>query len=328
VKALTIERPGTANVLDLDRPEIGPDEMLIESKAVGVCHSDFELLNGTYIIPIDYPTIPGHEWSGEVAEVGPQVKDFKPGDRVVGECVIGDDHFGFSISGAAAEYFKVRPEWLHRLPDELSHTQGALVEPFTVAYYATVAADGIDASDTVVILGAGPIGLCCLAAVRGHGGRAVVVDPVPERSAVAERMDAVGAFEPGDGVVESVRALNDGRLAEVVIEASGVPAAMAGALDVAGQGARLVFVGIDTGNRAEVALGQMQSKELRARGIIGSPNVWPQALRFLARTGIDLSPVVTAQYPLDQGTDALAAAKNVRENIKVHMVRDAGSQVA
>jgi L-iditol 2-dehydrogenase len=328
VKALTIERPGTANVLDLDRPEIGPNEMLIESKAVGVCHSDFELLNGTYIIPIDYPTIPGHEWSGEVVEVGRDVDGFTPGDRVVGECVIGGDHFGFSISGAAAEYFKVHPEWLHRLPDELTYTQGALVEPFTVAYYATLAAEGIDASDTVVILGAGPIGLCCLAAVRGHGGRALVVDPVPERRAVAEQMGANAVFEPGEGMADGIRGQNDGRLVDVVIEASGAPAAMASALDLAGQGARVVFVGIDTGNREEAALGQMQSKELRARGIIGSPNVWPQALRFLARTGIDLSPVVTARYPLERGTDALEAARNVRENIKVHMVRDGGSQDA
>jgi L-iditol 2-dehydrogenase len=322
LKALTIERPGEAAVRDLEPPEIGPDEILVESKAVGVCHSDFELLNGTYIIPVSYPTIPGHEWSGEVAEVGREVAGFKAGDRVVGECVIGDDHFGFSISGAAADYFKVRPEWLHRLPDELSHTQGALVEPFTVAYYATIAAEGIDASDTVVILGAGPIGLCCLAAVRGHGGRAIVIDPVAERRAVAERMGADSTLEPGEGNAEHVAELNDGRLAEVVLEASGSPAAMAAALDLAGQEARLVFVGIDTGNTVPVALGQMQSKALRARGIIGSPHVWPQALRFLARTGTDLSPVVTARFPLDRGTEALNAARNVSDNIKVQMVRE------
>lgn len=324
MKAFTIERPGETHVRDVDPPAIGPDEILIESKAVGVCHSDFELIDGTYIIPVEYPTIPGHEWSGEVVEVGRDVESFRPGDRVVGECVIGNDHFGFSISGAAAEYFKVRPEWLHRLPDELSHTQGALVEPFTVAYYATVAAEGIDASDTVVILGAGPIGLCCLAAVRGHGGRTIVVDPVAERRSVATRMGADAVFEPGDQLDDAVAELNGGRLAEVVIEASGSPAAMASALDLAGHEARVVFVGIDTGHRAEALLGQMQSKALRARGIIGSPNVWPQALRFLARTGIDLSPVVTASFPLERAVDALAAAKNVAENIKVQMVHDGG----
>jgi L-iditol 2-dehydrogenase len=325
VKALTIERPGTARVLEVEEPKIGPDEILVESKAVGICHSDFELLGGSYIIPVEYPTVPGHEWSGEVAAVGSAVDRYAPGDRVVGECVIGDDHFGFSISGAAAHYFKVRPEWLHRLPDELSHTQGALVEPFTVAYYATLAADGIDASDTVVILGAGPIGLCCLAAVRGRGGRALVVDPVRERRSVAETMGADTVLEPGNSLTQAVAELTDGRLADVVLEASGATGAMAAALDLAGHEARIVFVGIDTGNQAPAALGQMQSKALRARGIIGSPNVWPQALRFLARAEIDLSPVVTARFPLDQGTDALEAAKDVTRNIKVHIEASNGA---
>lgn len=321
MKALTIEQPGAVSVLDIDRPEIGPDEILVRSKAVGICHSDFELIDGTYIIPVDYPTIPGHEWSGEVVEVGTKVDSFRVGDRVVGECVIGSEHFGFSISGAAAEYFKVRPDWLHRLPTELSHTQGALVEPFTVAYYATVAAEGIDASDTAVILGAGPIGLCCLAAVRGHGGRAIVVDPVRERRSVATEMGAEAVLDPaGDGLLEAVTELNGGAGAEVVIEASGAPAAMATAFDLAGHEGRIVFVGIDSGNRAEAALGQMQSRALRARGIIGSPNVWPQALRFLARTGIDLTPVVTARFALDRGTEAFEAAGDVTGNIKVHMV--------
>jgi 2-desacetyl-2-hydroxyethyl bacteriochlorophyllide A dehydrogenase len=324
VKALMIESPGTATVADLERPDIGRDEILVASRAVGVCHSDFELLNGTYIIPVDYPMVPGHEWSGEVVEVGSSVREFEPGDRVVGECVIGSDHFGFSISGAAAEYFKVRPEWLHRLPDELSYPQGALVEPFTVAYYAIQAANGVNASDTVIVLGAGPIGLCCLAAAVGHGARVVCVDPVSRRRAIAAKMGAAEVLDPKDGeLAAQVAELNEGRGAEVVIEASGSPAAMSSALDVAGFEARVVFVGIDTGNPASALLGQFQSKALQARGIIGSPDVWPAALRFLARTGIDLSPIITARFPLGRATDALDAARLTSENIKVQMTTDA-----
>jgi L-iditol 2-dehydrogenase len=313
------QQPGRAEVVDVDRPAIGPDEILVGSRAVGVCHSDFDLLSGSYIIPVDYPTVPGHEWSGEVVEVGREVTSFKPGDRVVGECVIGSDHFGFSISGAAAEYFKVRPEWLHRLPDELSYAYGALVEPFTVAYYAVVAAEGVNASDTVAVFGAGPVGLCCLAAAVGHGARTIVVDPVPERREIAQRMGASAAIEPGDGLAERI-AEAAGEAPQVVIEASGNAAAMASAIDVAAFEGRIVFVGIETGERSEALLGQFQSKALSARGIIGSPNVWPAALRFLARGGIDLSPVITASYPLEQATEALEAAQRTAENIKVQMV--------
>lgn len=316
-----IREPGRAEVVEMDRPEIGPDEVLVASRAVGVCHSDFELLDGTYIIPVEYPMIPGHEWSGEVVEVGREVTSVAPGDRVVGECVIGTDHFGFSISGAAAEYFKVRPEWLHKLPDELSHAQGALVEPFTVAYYATVAAGGVDASDTVAILGAGPIGLCCLAACTGKGATAIVVDPVAERREIATRMGAVAAFEPGPGLADQIAGVA-GAAPQVVLEASGAPVAMASALDIAGFEARVVFVGIDTGGSAETKLGQIQSKSLTARGIIGSPNVWPAALRFLAGTGIDLSPVVTARFSLAEATEALDAAQQTDRNVKVQMVNE------
>src|SRR5947209_462288 len=165
MKALMFEGPRQAVVADLEEPRIGPDEVLVRSRMVGICHSDFELLDGHYIIPISYPVIPGHEWAGEVAEVGPEVSTVRPGDHVVGECVVGPggrDHFGFSINGAGAEYFKARAEWLHKLPEGMSYTLGALVEPFSVAYNATLAAGGVDPSDVVAVLGGGPIGLLCI----------------------------------------------------------------------------------------------------------------------------------------------------------------------
>src|SRR3954462_1407882 len=150
MKALVFEEPRRAAVVDVDPPQIGNDEVLVRSRNVGICHSDFELYEGRYIIPVAYPIIPGHEWSGEVAEVGAAVTTLTPGDRVVGECVVnnGDDHFGFSISGADAEFFVAKASWLHKIPEELSFSQGAFVEPFSVAYNATAAADRIDASDS------------------------------------------------------------------------------------------------------------------------------------------------------------------------------------
>ncbi len=317
MKALMFQGPNQAEVVEAERPEIGPDEILVASRAVGVCHTDFDQLTGRYIIPISFPTIPGHEWSGEVVEV----TSFKPGDRVVGECVIGEDHFGFSISGAAAEYFKVRPEWLHKLPDELSYAYGALVEPFTVAYYAVQEARNVNASDLVAVLGAGPIGLCCLAAAKGLGADVVVIDPVAERRAIAERMGAIATLEPGEGLAERLAQVA-GEPPQVVIEASGNPVAMAAAVDLAGFKSRLVYVGIETGDSAPAFLGQIQSKELSIRGVIGSPNVWPAALRFLARGKVDLDAVITASFPLERATEALDAARRTDENVKVQMVSE------
>jgi len=174
MKALQFVGDNRCQVNDVPIPEIAEDEVLLAGRSVGICHSDLELLAGRYIIPFEFPVIPGHEWSAEVVAVGKAVKGLGRGDRVVGECVIGRDHFGFSISGAAAEFFVAKEAWLHRLPDNVSWTQGALVEPFSCGYYATVRADNVDASDTAMVLGAGPIGLGVVAAAAGKGARVIV----------------------------------------------------------------------------------------------------------------------------------------------------------
>src|SRR4051794_31301564 len=179
MKALVFEEPRSASVQELDVPSVAADEVLVRSRNVGICHSDFELYEGRYIIPVSYPIVPGHEWSGEVAEVGGAVTSLRPGDRVVGECVVnnGDDHFGFSIGGADAEYFVAKASWLHRIPDELSFAHGAFVEPFSVAYNATVAAGGIDASDSVAVIGGGALGVVLSPAAPAAGGAGTPVEP-------------------------------------------------------------------------------------------------------------------------------------------------------
>lgn len=324
MKALQFLGDSRCAVNDVDVPRIEDDEVLLASRCVGICHSDIELLHGRYIIPFSYPVIPGHEWAGEIVRVGRKATRFTTGDRVVGECVIGTEHFGFSISGAAAEFFVAKEAWLHRLPDNLNWTQGALVEPFSCGYYATVRADNLDASDTVVVLGAGPIGLGVVAAAAGKGARVVVAEPEAERGALALRLGAEAVVDPAEpGFAEAVRAQTGGQAASVVFEASGKPAAMAAALEVAGFRARLVYIGIDVGGKAPAALGLIQSKELQIRGIIGSPGVWPQTLRFLSRAHVDLSPLVTKSFALSEGADAVSAVLHDRTQIKVHVTSGA-----
>jgi L-iditol 2-dehydrogenase len=320
MKAVQFQDVDELALAEIDTPSIKDDEVLVASRSVGICHSDFELLEGRYIIPFDYPIIPGHEWAGEVVEIGRDVTDFKPGDRVVGECVIGEDHFGFSISGAAAEYFVARPEWLHRVPEQLTDTQAALVEPFSCAYFAAMRADNLNASDTAVVFGAGPIGLSCVAVASTLGARVIAAEPNPSRADLARQLGAEEVVDPtADGFLDTVMELTRGRGADVVLEASGQPAAMAATLEVAGFNARLVNIGIDVGRSASAQLGLIQSKQLQIRGSIGSPGVWPQTLRFLARTGLDLSPMVTRRFTLDEAPDAYTAARQTGENIKVHI---------
>ena len=105
----------------------------------------------------------------------------------------------------------------------------------------------------------------------------------------------------------------------MVIEAAGAPRAMASALELAGQEARVVYVGIDVGSHAQAQLGLIQSKALRIRGVIGSPGIWPKTIRFLASGIVDPTPIVTATFPLADALDALAAARDTASNVKVHI---------
>lgn len=323
MKALVFEAPSKAVVTDVDRPEIDRDEVLVRSHAVGICHSDFELYEGRYIIPVDYPIIPGHEWCGEVTEVGAAVGGLKPGDRVVGECVVGPggcDHFGFSISGANAEFFKAKGEWLHMLPDELDYTAGALVEPFSVAYNATVSAGGVDPSDHVAVLGGGPIGLLCLMAAAANNATVTLVEPQKARRDLGRSLGARQALDPtGYDFRDAAAEATNGHGFDVVIEASGSPAAMAQAFQIAGHGARLVYVGINIGAEVPAQLGLVQSKALRMRGVIGSMGLWPQTIRFLASGAIDPRAIVTATFPLADALAALDAARDTASNVKVHI---------
>jgi L-iditol 2-dehydrogenase len=322
MKALVFEQPESAVVRDVDMPTVSADEVLVRSRNVGICHSDFELYAGRYIIPVSYPIIPGHEWAGEIAEVGSDVTTLRPGDRVVGECVVnnGDDHFGFSISGADAEYFVAKASWLHTIPDELSLMQGAFVEPFSVAYSAAIAAGGIDASDEVAVIGGGPIGLLCAITAATMGGAVTLIEPQEHRRKLGLEIGAKQAIDPSAGTLsEQVDEVTGGRGFDVVIEAAGVPAAMASAFPLAALGGRIVLVGIDVGGSADVEIGLVQSKALQVRGIIGSAGLWPRTIRFMATSGVDPTPLLTATFPLREGTAALEAARDTSRNVKVQI---------
>ncbi|KQV25576.1 zinc-binding dehydrogenase [Yonghaparkia sp. Root332] len=318
MKALRYVAQDTPQVDELPIPEIADDEVLVAARSVGVCHSDIELLEGRYIIPFQYPIIPGHEWSGEVMAVGSKVTGLQKGDGVVGECVIGDDHFGFSISGAAAEFFVAKESWLHKLPEGVSWTNAALVEPFSVAYYALMRVGNVNASDTLVVLGAGPIGLCVTAASAKLGAKTIVVEPSEHRREKALSLGAHVAVSPDE--LEAVLSReSDGRGASVVIEATGRPEVMAQALEIAAFKGRVGYIGIDVGREAPAKLGLIQSKELTITGSIGSPGVWPDTLRFMAQAGIDLTSLVTQRFDVATATDAVEAARNPAQTIKAHI---------
>jgi L-iditol 2-dehydrogenase len=305
-------------------PQLGPEDVLVRSKVVGVCRSDIELLEGHLDaqLGVPYPVVPGHEWSGEVVEVGAAVTNVKPGDPVVGECVIAPNHwFGFTYNGAAAEMFVAPSSLLHRLPESLTYEQGALVEPFTIAYRAIRDSGWLDAADVVAIVGAGMIGQCALSVARAMGAVTVVVEPNTNRAGLAERMGADVVINPAgqEDLGKAVQRTTGSDGADLVIEASGNAKGLASTLELARFAGRITNIGICADRSVSAPLGLIQAKDLSVRGTTGSPGVWPQALRFVERHEIDLSPVVTQTLTFERAAEALRAANDTETNVKVHI---------
>ena len=325
MKALVFEAPDRPAVVDAPMPGIDDNGVLLKMRAVGICHSDYELLAGRYIIPISYPVTPGHEWCGEVVETGRNVSNFRVGDRVVGECVVKlpdrIHHFGFSLDGADREFLTARPEWLHKLPDGVSDKQAALIEPFTCGYYAVMRSGGTNAAETVVVSGGGTIGLVSAAAAIGMRARTIVIDPLAHRRETALKLGADAVIDPvNEDPVERVKALTGGRGADLVIEAAGHDNSLGLVFDLVREEGRVAMVGINIGRKIASHLGNIQIRNLTVRGCIGSPGVWPDAIRFIERTGIDLSPIQTHDFPLTDAVKAFELGKQSDKCIKVTLL--------
>jgi threonine dehydrogenase-like Zn-dependent dehydrogenase len=326
MKALIFETPNKPVIADVPMPSIKDTEVMIKPRTVGICHSDYELLAGRYIIPISYPVTPGHEWCGEIVEVGKAVKNFKVGDRVVGECVVKTPerlhHFGFSMDGADREYFNVNPDWLHKLPDSVDDMRGSLIEPFTCGFYAVLRSGGTNASETVVVSGGGTIGLVTAAAALGMGARVIVADPIARRRDIARKLGAE-AIDPTDRGPEQVKDLTGGKGADLVVECAGHDASIASVFDYACQDGRISMVGINIGRKIASNMGLMQLKNLTIRGCIGSPGVWPAAIRFLEKTGIDLSPIQTHKFALTDAVKGFELGQDPKACIKITLTTGA-----
>ena len=242
---------GFLELRDVPEPEITDDEVLIEIKAAGICGTDVHVKHDTF--PYWPPVILGHEFSGEIVEVGNSVSDWKVGDRVVGEphtlhcgkCFLcRKGHIqnclekrspGWGIDGAFTRYMKYPTNLLHRIPDHMSFEQGALVEPAANTVTDIIDRQAIEVGDFVVVLGPGPIGLLAAQVARVAGAREVMIVGAPAdeelRLSTARRLgvEHVVNFAEADPV-ERCMALTGGKGADLVIECSGAPPAIAQAV--------------------------------------------------------------------------------------------------
>lgn len=249
MKAYVIEKPNLCVMKDVPTPKINPNEVLMKTLTSGICHSDYDLMKGEYILPLHFPIIAGHEFCAEVVEVGENVKNVKIGDRVVGECNIGcgvcpicqqiagfcpdANHFGFTQDGSHQEYFKANGDWLHVVPDQIDNNTGAMIETFSIAFKGFHAAGGVDGSDVCVIYGGGSVGACAVAVSRAMGAFTIVVEPIAFKRELCKKLGADVVIDPTtQDVMAEVAKYSGGLGADLVVECSGNAGAMAQTLDV------------------------------------------------------------------------------------------------
>ncbi|MGQ9575632.1 MAG: galactitol-1-phosphate 5-dehydrogenase [Thermoguttaceae bacterium] len=322
MKALVLVEYNRLEIREVPEPEPAADEVLVEVKACGICGSDVHGMDGSTGRRRP-PIIMGHEASGVIARVGPEVRGWSPGDRVTfdstiscGRCrfcsagfmnlcdhrrVLGVSCEEYRRDGAFAERVAVPQQILYRLPEGLGFHRAAVAEPLSIAAHA-VHRTRIRLADTAVVVGAGMIGLLALQLLRVAGcARVFAVDIDPARLELARRLGAEETFQAGQvDVSAEVLRRTAGRGADVAIEAVGLGPSVQAAAACLRKGGQLTLVG-NLAPTVELPLQAVVTRELTLSGSCASCGEYPACLEMLARGTIDADPLISAVAPLDEG---------------------------
>jgi len=306
---------------DVPMPQVDDDDVLVRVKAVGICGSDLHGYTGETPRRIP-PCIMGHEASGVVELIGKKVRGLSPGDFITfdstvycNQCpscrqgmvnlcdnrrVLGSSHRTWRRDGCMAEYVVV-PWWItYRLPDGLSFEEAALVETASVGMHAARITP-IEVNDLVAVIGAGPIGLCAIQAVKVRGaGRVVALDIREERLAMARELGASHTINPAREDVAGILRHVFGRPdVDAVLEAVGLPNTLELAWKLAKKRGNITLIG----NVAPVSfpLPEVVVRELTIRGSSSSAGEFRACLDLMAQGRIQTKPLISRVMPLSEG---------------------------
>jgi 2-desacetyl-2-hydroxyethyl bacteriochlorophyllide A dehydrogenase len=307
-------------------PEPGAAELRVRSVAVGICGSDLHAFDGNHPF-IDLPVVPGHEVAGIVDATGTEATEFHVGDRVLLEpnlvcgrcfyCTTGRYNLcedlkvvGCQTAGAMAEAFTAPSTRFHRVPEGMTWTEAALVEPMSTATHATRIAGDLRGS-IVVVLGAGSIGLLTMLAAKAAGASIVAVsDPLEGKRRQAIELGAGAAFDPmSSQFIAAVRQSLPHR-PDVVFDCVAGQSSITQAIALAEKGGTVIVIGVPRG-AVEIPLPVIQDREIRLQG--SAMYVDQDVLRAmdLIRDGtVDARRMVTATFPLERAAEAFAAARS------------------
>lgn len=337
MKALVKKETGYGHLelMDVEEPAIGPDQVKIEVKYAGVCGTDLHTFEGRY--KVKAPVTLGHEFSGEVAAVGSNVTHVQVGDRVTSEttfyicgtceyCKSGHYNLcstrkglGTQQNGGFARYVVARKESVHLLPPNVDYLSAALTEPLACAHHA-VSKAAVKRGEVVVVLGPGPIGLLTAQIAKSCGAAVIITgldkDKIRLDKALELGIDYVVNIQ-ADSVKELVDSLTEGYGADVVLECTGAVPAVTMGLDLLAKKGRYVQVGIFGTPEIPVDIEKIIQKEIKVMGCRSqNPFDWGPSLQLMNDQRVNAEALVTHQFDLSQWEQAFKLMKN-GEAIKV-----------
>src|SRR5216683_366384 len=317
---------------DVPQPTPAPGQALVRVRSTTMCGTDQKIFAGQFP-GTRYPHIPGHEFAGEVVELGEGSEgEIAIGDRVgvevhvgcgrcprcleglyqlclnYGRTETGHAHIGFTVPGGLAEYVAVSIKALHRLPDNLTWDQGAFCDNIGIALYA-VERGGLRPGEQVVVIGPGAFGALAVQVAHAMGAARVVL--VGTRAERVQRLrhlaDAVVVASEDDAVAHTREALGGARGADLVIEFAGTPEAARQAIQLARRGGRVVLAGATGPGRelSGVDLSTIVRGHLDIYGSLANPRgISRRGLELIARGAVDVSPLITHHFALAQFAEA------------------------
>lgn len=332
-RAAVLESPRRLAVVEQGPQVLGRGEARVRIAATAVCHTDLEIYTGRHP-DVRYPVIMGHEASGVVDAVGPDVTTVEPGQRVVINpiiacgtcdcCARGQGNLcrraglmGRELPGSIAEHVVLDERYLHPVPAHLSPVTATLIETLATVHHAQGRAH-VAAGDSVVVLGQGAAGLLHTQLARLSGAAPVIaVSRSAGKLAMARRMKADRVVDGSrEDVVAAVLDATGGQGADVVIDAAGVPELMTQAIAMLRPGGRLLVYGISDRAVSDFTLFPMYYKELTLLGSRAlTPADFDPAIKLVASGAIDVEGFVTASYPLEQAPEAFAHYERAPESI-------------
>ena len=325
-RAVVVDRPGVAALRRVSRPDPGRGEVLIRVGAAGICGSDLEVLEGRRPAPyVRYPIIPGHEWAGTVAALGPGVENVEVGAAVVAEgfracgdcarcregrtnlCAAEYAETGFTHAGAFAEFLCIPAELVHRLPPGSDLAAAAVLEPAACVACGLLEAE-VRPGLSVAVVGAGTLGLLAVALLRlTSPARLALVGTRPDRLALGRELGADEACDlRAEDPIESL-----GGDFDLVFEAANRPEGAATAVALARRGGTVVLEGISGAGRPTIDPDLIVLGHLRVQGIFGASRAaWRWVVELFSNGQFDPTPLVTHRFPLEDFETAFSLLRD------------------